>query len=61
MATEYYVIHEGTGTILNLSECKIVAVKEGNDEAQENLDNDNCDDLLVNADAVYCENEITLG
>lgn len=61
MSVDYYVVHVGSATILDLSECKIVAVKDDNEEAQEAVDNGYTDDLLNSANAVYSDNQIELG
>jgi hypothetical protein len=61
VAARYLVVHEGTETILDLSECKIAVVKEGNEMAEEAVDNDDVEELLNSADAIFDENQITLG
>ena len=61
MQASYYVIHMGSDTILNLDECKIVIVKDDNEGAQEAVDNNDIEEILNHADAVYSDSEITLG
>jgi len=61
MSTDYYVVHDGRGTLMRLEECKIVAVKEDNEEAREAVENDDTSYLLETANKVYSESEITLG
>lgn len=61
MSTDYYVVHDGTGTLLRLEECKIVAVREDNEEAREAVETDDTSYLLETANKVYSESEITLG
>jgi hypothetical protein len=58
---DYYVIHMGSDTILNLDECKIVVVKHDNEAAQEAVDNNDIEEILNHADAVYNDSEVTLG
>jgi hypothetical protein len=61
MQASYYVIHMGSDTIFNLDECKIVIVKDDNEGAQEAVDNNDIEEILNHADAVYNDSEITLG
>ena len=61
MQASYYVIHMGSDTILNLDECKIVIVKDDNEGAQEAVDNNDIEEILNHADAIYNDSEITLG
>jgi hypothetical protein len=61
MGAKYYVVHQGSETVFELDECKLVVVNDDNEEAQEALDNGEVREILHYANAVYSDNEITLG
>lgn len=62
MSSKYYVVHPGSGTIVDLDECWIAEVKEDNDTANEALGEDDWETLLDNADRKWDgQYEVTLG
>ena len=62
MASSYYVVHPGTGTIVDLDEVWIVEVKEDNEEADGDLDSNDWESLLENADRKWSgKTEVSLG
>lgn len=46
---EVYIVHEGTGTIINFAECTMAIVFPDNELAEEALLDDNADRLLETA------------
>lgn len=57
MAKYYYVIHEGTGTFMDLAECIVVEVDEKNKKALDALDENDLSLAIELADDVIPANE----
>ena len=59
----FFVIEEDREIILNLEDCKIVQINdyENNEEAQYAVRNDMVEKLKDEAEAVYTDDDITLG
>jgi hypothetical protein len=62
MGSSYYVVHPGSGTIVDLDEVWIVEIKDNNVEADNNLSDDDWEELLENADRKWSgRTEVSLG